>query len=221
MSSRSRQAPHAPPTAVEIQAAGTLTIADVVGPDLDVLICGINPGLYSAAAGHHFARPGNRFWQALADSAMTPSLLSPYDEHRLPEYGIGLTDLVARTTARASELSEDELAEGAALLTRKVEQLEPRFVAILGVTAYRSAFARKAASVGEQLEQLAGARLWVLPNPSGLNAHYQRADLATAFTELRVQLVTGRRTASKERGDARGDDANAAPNLRKNPNERE
>lgn len=146
---------------------------------------GINPGLYSAAIGHHFGRPGNRFWPALAQSGFTPRLLSPFDERELLGLGLGITNVVARTTARADELTDDELLEGARTLKRKVKRFRPRTVAILGVTAYRVAFGEPKAQLGEQAATSLGAPTWVLPNPSGLNAHHQLADLARTFRALR------------------------------------
>lgn len=145
----------------------------------------MNPGLYSAAIGHHFGRPGNRFWPALADSGFSDTLLSPFEERLLLDRGIGLTDLVRRATAKASELSDAELRAGGQEFAAKITKFKPRFVAILGVTAFRTAFSRPKAQVGEQPVSIAGARTWVLPNPSGLNAHYQRNDLARVFSELR------------------------------------
>jgi TDG/mug DNA glycosylase family protein len=149
-----------------------------------VLFCGINPGLYSGATGHHFARPGNRFWPALHAAGFSDRLLPPWEERRLLPHGYGITNLVARTTAAAAELSRDELIAGRSRLERMVRRYDPRWVAVLGVGAYRTAFGRPLARVGEQAESLAGARLWVLPNPSGLNAHYQLPDLAREFAAL-------------------------------------
>jgi TDG/mug DNA glycosylase family protein len=163
-------------------------IPDVIAPDLRVLFVGINPGLYSAAIGHNFGRPGNRFWPALAQSGFTPRLLSPREDAELLRLGLGITNLVARATARADELSGQELEQGAVLLVRKVEQLRPRAVAILGVTAYRLAFRQPKAGLGPRPEPLAGALLWILPNPSGLNAHHQLPDLARLFRDLRTRV---------------------------------
>jgi TDG/mug DNA glycosylase family protein len=172
------------PTAAELSAARERTVPDVIAKDLRVLFVGINPGLYSGAVGHHFARPGNRFWPTLHRSGFTETLLSPFDEQELARYRLGITNVVARTTARADELADDELRQGALLLTKKVRKYRPAFVAILGVTAFRAAFAEPKAVLGLQSRELAGARLWVLPNPSGLNAHHQLADLAVMFREL-------------------------------------
>jgi TDG/mug DNA glycosylase family protein len=173
------------PTTAELQAASGRTIPDVIGPGLDVLFCGINPGLYSAATGFHFARPGNRFWPALASAGFTPQVLTPGDSRELLACGLGITNLVARATATAAELDGGELRAGRPRLERKVRRYGPLAVAIVGVGAYRTAFDRPLASVGLQPERLAGALLWVLPNTSGLNAHYQAADFTRAFVALR------------------------------------
>jgi TDG/mug DNA glycosylase family protein len=167
-----------------IEAAGK-TLPDVIGPDLHVLFCGINPGLYTAAVGHHFARPGNRFWPALYKSGFTNRLLSPFEERELLQLGFGITNVVARATAAASELTKDDFVKGGARLRAKVRRYRPRIVAVLGVGAYREAFAHPKAVIGEQGEQIGEARVWVLPNPSGLNANYQLNDLVKLFTELR------------------------------------
>src|SRR6476469_1189745 len=167
-----------------IDAAGG-TVRDVIAPGLRVLFCGINPGLYTAAVGHHFARPGNRFWPALHRSGFTPSLLSPFAEHELLELGIGVTNVVARATATAAALNRDDFIKGGKALRTKVLRYAPRIVAVLGVGAYRVAFARPKAVIGEQPEGIGEARVWVLPNPSGLNANYQLGDLAKLFQELR------------------------------------
>ena len=176
------------PTREEVASAVGRTVADVIAPELDILFVGINPGLYSGAVGHHFARPGNRFWRTLAGAGLTDHVLSPYDDGELLAFGIGITNLVERATARADELRDHELRTGAERLGGKVRRFGPRSVAILGVTAYRTAFARPKAGVGEQPEPLAGALLWILPNPSGLNAHYQVPDLIAAFADLRAAL---------------------------------
>ena len=172
----------------DLQLARRRTIRDVIAPGLDVLFCGINPGLYSGATGHHFARPGNRFWPALFASGFTPRLFSASEGRQLLPLGCGITNLVARTTAAADELDPAELRAGRQQLARKVRRFRPRVVAIVGVMAYRTAFNRPGATLGEQPEELEGARLWVLPNPSGLNAHHRPADFARAFLELRLSL---------------------------------
>jgi TDG/mug DNA glycosylase family protein len=173
------------PTKDELEAARSKTIRDVIAPSLDVLFCGINPGLYSGATGHHFARPGNRFWPALHGGGFTPRILSPDEERELLELGLGVTNLVARTTATAAELADTEVIAGGPRLRKKVARYSPRFLAILGISTYRVAFGVKKAALGEQ-EALGGTRVWLLPNPSGLNAHYQLPELGRLFGELRA-----------------------------------
>jgi double-stranded uracil-DNA glycosylase len=185
VSPRSRSVPWKP-TLAELEAARRARVPDLIRPGLRVLFVGINPGLYSAAVGHHFARPGNRFWPTLELAGLTPRLMSPFEEEELLALGLGVTNIVPRTTARADELSKEELLRGATRLATKVRRFAPRVVAVLGVTAYRMAFGRPKAALGKQPEGLAGAVLWVLPNPSGLNAHYQLSDLARQFRELRI-----------------------------------
>jgi len=173
------------PTAAEIAAARDRTIPDVVAPGLRVLFSGINPSLYSAATGCHFARPGNRFWPALHASGFTASLLRPSEQRSLLSYGLGITNLVARATARADELTAAELRAGGVALATLAGQLEVSFLAMLGVTAYRAAFGAPGAVVGPQEARLGGAQVWVLPNTSGLNASWQLPRLVAAFRELR------------------------------------
>jgi double-stranded uracil-DNA glycosylase len=156
------------------------------GAPLRVLFCGINPGLYSAATGWHFARPGNRFWPALHQSGFTPRRLAPAEQHLLPGYGLGITNLVARATAQAAELGPAELQAGGERLAALVAGRRPRVLAVAGVTAYRAAFGHPRAAVGPQPDPLGAARVWVLPNPSGLNAHWTLPRIAEAFTELRA-----------------------------------
>jgi TDG/mug DNA glycosylase family protein len=175
---------HPRPDAAALRAAATLTLRDVVAPGLRVLFVGINPGLYSAATGHHFARPGNRFWPTLYAAGLTPRQLSPCEDRELPRYGLGVTNLVARTTATAAELSDDELIRGGRRLARLVARHRPRIVAFLGLTTYRIAFREPDADVGLQSRRIAGAPVWLLPNPSGLNAHWQPPALADAFRAL-------------------------------------
>jgi TDG/mug DNA glycosylase family protein len=179
------------PTRADLVAARDRTVPDVIAPGLDVLFCGINPGLYSAATGHHFARPGNRFWPALFAGGFTPRLLAPWEEQALLSDGCGVTNLVARATTSAAELTRDELRAGRRRLARKVRRDHPRWVAVVGVTAYRAAFDRPDARLGEQPDRLAGARVWVLPNPSGLNAHHRPADFGRAFAALRRRVTRG------------------------------
>ncbi|MEV0821145.1 G/U mismatch-specific DNA glycosylase [Nonomuraea rubra] len=161
---------------------------DVLGPSLDVLFCGINPGLMSEATGHHFARPGNRFWPALHLSGFTPRLLAPAEQHLLPSYGLGITNIVPRASAKASELTRDELVAGAEALAAKVATAGPKVLAVLGISAYRTAFARPKAVIGPQPEPVGGARVWVLPNPSGLNAHWTVTTIAGELGRLRSSL---------------------------------
>jgi len=177
------------PTRAELLAAADRTVPDVVAPGLRVLFCGINPGLYTAWAGHHFARPGNRFWPALHASGFTPRQLRPDEEQELLALGLGVTNVVARATATAAELSRDELRAGAERLAQVGERWRPAYVAVLGVTAYRAAFDEPRAVLGRQDRQIGPAGVWVLPNPSGLNAHHQPADLARLFGELRVAVA--------------------------------
>jgi TDG/mug DNA glycosylase family protein len=173
------------PTRAEQEAAAGKTIPDVIAPGLRALFCGINPGLYSAATGHHFARPGNRFWPALAASGFTSRLLHPSEQELLLDLGLGITNVVARSTARADELSADELIAGGKILAAKLDKLRPRWLAVVGVTAYRTAFGQPGAVVGRQDVTIGATSVWVLPNPSGLNAHSTAPQLAAMFRELR------------------------------------
>ena len=184
------------PTRLELLAAQNKTVRDVIAPGLRVLFCGINPGLYSGVTGHHFARPGNRFWPTLHLSGFTPRLLHPSEERELLTYGYGITNLVARATATADELAAEELVAGQRRLKAKVKRYQPHIVAVLGIGAYRTAFATKAVALGRQPDLLDKTILWVLPNPSGLNAHYQLADLAEHFRELR-QFIAGLTSSDK------------------------
>jgi TDG/mug DNA glycosylase family protein len=182
-SAKGTSIPH--PTARQLEAARRRRVADVAGPGLRVLICGINPGLYSAAVGAHFARPGNRFWKALHGAGFTPHLLAPSETAALIAAGLGITNLCHRATARAEELTPGELRAGARALERKLRRLRPQVVAFLGIGAYRAAFAQRTARLGPQRERLGGARVWVLPNPSGLNAHYGLPELTRWMKRLR------------------------------------
>ncbi|KAA8879689.1 G/U mismatch-specific DNA glycosylase [Nocardia colli] len=178
------------PSPADLAAAQDKTVPDVIGPSLRVLFCGINPGLWSGATGHHFARPGNRFWPALRRSGFTPRLLRP-DEHReLLTLGMGITNVAARTTAKADQLTADELRAGGRALVGRVEQYQPRVLAVLGIGAYRTAFGRPRTTVGPQPEQIGDTAVWVLPNPSGLNAHYTLDALAAEFRTLREAVDT-------------------------------
>ncbi|MFG2550659.1 G/U mismatch-specific DNA glycosylase [Streptomyces sp. NPDC048581] len=178
-------------TAEQLEAARDRLVPDVVADGLHVLFCGINPGLMTAATGHHFARPGNRFWPVLHLSGFTPRLMKPSEQGELPAHGLGITNVVARATARADELSAEEYREGGRLLATKVARLRPRWLAVVGVTAYRAAFDERKAQVGPQERMIDGTRVWVLPNPSGLNAHWTAATMAEEFARLRVAAEAG------------------------------
>ena len=202
------------PTADELRAAAGVAIPDAIAPGLRVLFVGINPGLYSGATGRHFARPGNRFWPTLHQAGFTPRQLVPDETEELLALGIGITNIVNRTTATAAELSRAELVDGGRRLRDTVRRYRPRAVGVLGVTAFRAAFERPTASIGHQEEDLEGAALWVLPNPSGLNAHYQLPALVELFERFRADIgpdalgVTSdrrpvRRRPRRGRGEAR------------------
>jgi TDG/mug DNA glycosylase family protein len=169
-------------------AADGSTIPDLIAPKLHVLFCGINPGLYSAAVRHHFARPGNRFWPALRASRFTPRVFSPFEERELLKLRLGITNVVDFASATADSLTRKDYLAGAITLSAKVKRHRPRFLAILGVGAYRAAFAEPAAKIGPQERTIGSTRLWVLPNPSGLNAHYQPRDVAKEFARLRREV---------------------------------
>jgi TDG/mug DNA glycosylase family protein len=174
------------PTPAEIAAACGKSIPDVIAPDLKLLFVGINPSLYSAAVGHHFGRPGNRFWPALHGGGFTERLLDPSEDRSLLERGYGITNVVAAATARADELTEEEILTGGKELLRKVKRYRPALLAFLGVSTYRTAFGQPKAKIGFQPDfRIADARVWVLPSPSGLNAHYHLTELSRLFAELR------------------------------------
>ena len=181
-------------SADELAAARERTIADILpgpsDPPLRVLFCGINPGLVSAVTGHHFARPGNRFWPALHAAGFTPRVLRPAEQGELRVLGLGITNMVARATARADELTVAELMAGGVRLRQLVADVRPAWLAVVGITAYRAAFDAPGAAVGPQETRLGATGMWVLPNPSGLNAHYQPPRLAAEFARLR-QTVDG------------------------------
>jgi double-stranded uracil-DNA glycosylase len=173
------------PTRAELLAAADRTVTDVIAPGLKVLFVGINPGLYTAWAGHHFARPGNRFWPTLHASGFTPRVLHPSEEHQLLAMGLGITNIVERATALASELSAAELEDGGRRLVRVAKRYRPHCLAVLGVSSYRTAFGQPKAEIGKQPDPIGPSTVWVLPNPSGLNAHYQLPELAKLFRRLR------------------------------------
>lgn len=158
---------------------------DLIDYDLKVLFCGINPGIWSGATGFHFAKPGNRFWKVLYLAGFTGRILHPSEEHELLELGCGITSFVKRTTARADELTAEEYVEGGKALVKKIKKYKPQNLAVLGIGAYRVAFGKPKAKPGLQAEKIGDTRVWLLPNPSGLNAHYQADDLAALFREVR------------------------------------
>ena len=186
---QSSKAAAARPNKAELIASAGKCVPDLIGPGLQVLFCGINPGLYSGWAGHHFARPGNRFWPALFASGFTDRLYRPDEEQELLSCAYGITNLVERATLGSDELTRVELVSGARMLERKIKRYLPRAVAILGVTAYRLAFDRPKAKVGAQPKKIGDTSVWVLPNPSGLNAHFTPKDLARVFREFRLCLA--------------------------------
>jgi len=173
------------PTKADLAAAFGRTLPDVIARDLDVLFCGINPGLYTAAVQQHFGRPGNRFWPTIYRAGFTPRLFHPSEQRELLQHGCGITNVVARATATAAELTPADLVEGARILDAKVRRYRPRVLAIVGIGAYRTGFSRPKAKMGLQEETIGNARIWILPNPSGLNANYQVDSLAALFRELR------------------------------------
>lgn len=177
--------PRTHPTRADLLVAANKIVPDVIAPGIKVLFCGINPGLYSAAIGHHFGRPGNRFWPALYAAGFTPRLFSPYEDQDLLKFGYGITNIIKRATAAADELSRAELIAGGRIIEEKVQRFAPNFLAILGLTAYRAAFNTPRARIGLQPGGIGDTRLWVLPNPSGLNAHFQLADLTDLFRQLK------------------------------------
>jgi TDG/mug DNA glycosylase family protein len=177
------------PTRSDLEAAYGRSVPDLIASDLKVLFCGINPSLYSAATGHHFARPGNRFWPALYGAGFTRRLLDPSEEGLLLQEGIGITNLVSRATSTAAELTDDELRSSRQRLAGKVRRFRPRCVAVVGIGAYRVAFDQPRATIGLQPDLLASAAVWVLPNPSGLNANHQLPDLVEAFRAVRIFLT--------------------------------
>ncbi|WP_460723604.1 G/U mismatch-specific DNA glycosylase [Nocardia heshunensis] len=178
------------PSPADLAAAQDKTIPDLIGDGLRVLFCGINPGLWSGATGMHFARPGNRFWPALHRSGFTPRQLRPEEQRELLGMGLGITNVAARTTAKAEELTSEELRVGGRALVERVEQYRPRVLAVLGIGAYRTAFGRPRSTIGPQPERIGDTAIWVLPNPSGLNAHYTLDALATEFRALRESIET-------------------------------
>lgn len=178
------------PTKEDLRDAINRTTEDLIDYDLKVLFCGINPGIWSGATGFHFAKPGNRFWKALHFGGFSDRLLQPSEEHELLENGYGITSFCKRTTARADELSNEEIVQGGDNLIKKIEKFKPQFLAVLGIGAFRTAFSDPKAKLGLQNRQIGATKIWLLPNPSGLNAHYQIADLAKLFGELKQAIET-------------------------------
>lgn len=178
------------PTRADLEAARDKTLPDVIAPNLDVLFCGINPGLYTAAIGCHFGRPGNRFWPTIYKAGFTPRLLAPQEQQELLRYGCGITNMVARATAAADELTPEELVEGGKILEQKVRRYKPRYLAVVGIGAYRTAFARPKARLGLQEETIGATKIWVLPNPSGLNANYRPGELVEVYCQLKIATET-------------------------------
>ena len=187
--SRGEAHDHRKPTRAELLGAYGTTIPDLVGPGIRVLLVGINPSLYSGWTSTHFARPGNRLWRTLHEAGFTDRRLHPSESEAILAAGIGITNLVARATARADELSDDEIRAGVPPLRRLVRRWKPAYVAFLGISTYRVAFSAPKAAVGEQPERFEGSGVWVLPNPSGLNAHYQQAQLTSHYTALRQAIA--------------------------------
>jgi TDG/mug DNA glycosylase family protein len=190
--SMNEKKPFRKPTQEELKRAYGRSIPDLIAPGLRILFVGINPGLYSGATGLHFARPGNRFWPALHAAGFTDRLLAPWENYELLEAGYGISNLVRRTTATAAELSDEEFRAGRRALVRKVRKYSPRWIAVLGLGAYRTGFDRPLATIGPQPERIGQAGLWVLPNPSGLNANHQLPQLTGMFRELRLAAERGR-----------------------------
>jgi TDG/mug DNA glycosylase family protein len=177
------------PDKAQLLAARSKLVPDLIAENLIVLFAGINPGLYTAAIGHHFGRPGNRFWPALFGGGFTPRVFSPFEESLLLDLGFGITNIVERATVRADELTNDELRAGGQRLQTKVKRWRPTVVAFVGIGPYRIVSGIKDARVGLQKAPFGGSHAWVLPNPSGLNAHYQADALAQLFGELRLWAI--------------------------------
>lgn len=176
------------PTKEDLADAPNRRVPDIFGPNLKVLFVGINPGIYTAAVGRHFAHPANRFWKALYDSGFTPRLYSPFESEKLLNLGLGITNIVERPTLRANEVSKDELEKGWQVLEEKVKKYKPKWIAICGLDAYKKTF-NKEAKIGRQAEKINGTGIWILPNPSGLNANFTPKKLARVFGELRKQAI--------------------------------
>jgi TDG/mug DNA glycosylase family protein len=186
-------------TRADLLAAADRTVRDLIAPGLRVLFCGINPGLYSALTGHHFARPGNRFWPTLFAAGFTDRLLHPSEERELLPLGYGITNVVRRASATADELTTDEIIAGGKQLRARVRRYKPRYLAVLGVGVYRVAFEKPKAALGLQPDPIGETKVWVLPNPSGLNAHYQAAELARVFRKLREAVEADGQARTRSR----------------------
>jgi TDG/mug DNA glycosylase family protein len=182
------------PTKAELIAATGKTLPDIIAPGLDVLFCGINPGLHTAAVQQHFGRPGNRFWTTLHKAGFTPNLFHPSEQRALLEHGYGITNVVARASIVAADLTVTELVEGARVLSAKVRRYRPRVLAVVGIGAYRTGFNRPHAKTGLQEETVGDTRIWILPNPSGLNANYRSEDLVTLYRELQEWVAKAKQT---------------------------
>ena len=180
------------PSREQLLSAYGTTVPDLVRPGLAVLLCGINPSLWSGVTGHHFANPSNRLWPTLHAAGWTPRRLHPSETDALLAAGLGVTNLVARATARADELTDDELRAGLARLELLAAGVRPTWVAFLGLGSYRTATGERRAQVGPQQRTVGGARVWLLPNPSGLNASWQLPRLAEAYAALRLASGEGR-----------------------------
>lgn len=176
------------PTKEQLRAAEGQLVPDIIAPNLRVLFCGINPSVYSAVVGHHFARPGNRFWPALHAAGFTPRILHPAEDQELLDYGLGLTNVFELATVGEKDVSKEQFIAGGKRLTERVQAYKPQVLAVLGIGAYRKGFGRNKAVVGRQEETIGNTQIWVLPNPSGLNAHYQLPDLAQVYGELLTAL---------------------------------
>jgi len=187
------------PSKAQLLAAHNKLVPDLAAKNLIVLFAGINPGLYTAAIGRHFGRPGNRFWPALHGGGITPRLFSPFEESLLLDLKFGITNIVERATARADELTDDELRAGGHRLQAKVKRWRPTVVAFVGIGPYRKISGIKDARVGLQNDLFGGSHAWVLPNPSGLNAHYQPAALAQLFGDLRLWAIAQHRRRRNKR----------------------
>ncbi len=187
------------PTRADLLAAADRTVRDLIAPGLRVLFCGINPGLYSAFTGHHFARPGNRFWPTLFAAGFTDRLLHPSEEAELLPLGYGITNVVRRASATADELTVEEIVAGGRQLRARVRRYKPRYLAVLSVGVYRVAFEKPRATLGLQPDPIGETKVWVLPNPSGLNAHYQAAELARVFRKLREAVEADGQARTRSR----------------------